>query len=44
MTEMDLEFVPLQVAAIALYRSVGYEPIEAPGLAGDFVFFAKRLS
>ena len=41
---LQLKAATLQVAAIALYRSVGYEPIEAQGLAGDFVFFAKRLS
>ena len=33
-----------QVAAIALYRSVGYEPIEPAGLFGDFVLYEKRLS
>ena len=33
-----------QVAAIALYRSVGYEPIAAQGLTDDFVYFEKPLS
>ena len=33
-----------QVAAIALYRSVGYEPIEPKALFGDFVYYEKRLS
>ena len=38
-----LKAAPSQVAAIALYRSVGYEPATAAGLS-DFVFFEKRLS
>jgi GNAT superfamily N-acetyltransferase len=33
-----------QVAAIALYRSVGYEPARPNGLSGDFVYFEKRFS
>jgi GNAT superfamily N-acetyltransferase len=41
---LQLKAATSQVAAIALYRSVGYEPIEAQGLTGDFVYFEKRLS
>jgi GNAT superfamily N-acetyltransferase len=33
-----------QVAAIALYRSVGYEPTRPDGLLGDFAYYEKRLS
>jgi GNAT superfamily N-acetyltransferase len=44
---LRLETATPQVAAIALYRSVGYEPAEAYGLFRDdprFVYFEKRLS
>jgi GNAT superfamily N-acetyltransferase len=33
-----------QIAAAALYRSVGYEPAAPNGFAGDFVYYEKRLS
>jgi hypothetical protein len=42
-----LETATPQAAAIALYRSVGYEPTEAYGMFRDdprFVYFEKRLS
>ena len=42
---LRLKTATLQVAAIALYRSVGYEPIEPHGLVrDDFVYYEKRLS
>jgi ribosomal protein S18 acetylase RimI-like enzyme len=44
---LRLETATPQLAAIALYRSVGYEPAEAYGLFRDdprFVYFEKRLS
>jgi ribosomal protein S18 acetylase RimI-like enzyme len=41
---LQLKAATSQVAAIALYRSVGYEPIEAQALIGDFAYFEKRLS
>jgi ribosomal protein S18 acetylase RimI-like enzyme len=40
---LRLKTAPSQAAAIALYRSVGYEPAAASGLS-DFLFFEKRLS
>jgi ribosomal protein S18 acetylase RimI-like enzyme len=40
---LRLKTAPSQAAAIALYRSVGYEPAPASGLS-DFLFFEKRLS
>ena len=33
-----------QIAAIALYRSVGYDPARPIGLSDDFLYFEKRLS
>ncbi len=33
-----------QIAATALYRSVGYEPTRPNGLSGDYVYYEKRLS
>jgi ribosomal protein S18 acetylase RimI-like enzyme len=44
---LRLETATPQLAAIALYRSVGYEPVEAYGLFRDdprFVYYEKRLS
>ena len=41
---LRLETPSAAAAAIALYRSVGYEPIEPSGLAGEFVYYEKRLS
>jgi ribosomal protein S18 acetylase RimI-like enzyme len=41
---LRLEAATSAAAAIALYRSVGYEQIEPRGLSGDFVYFEKRLS
>ena len=41
---LQLKAATSQVAAIALYRSVGYEPIEAQAPIGDFAYFEKRLS
>ena len=40
---LRLKASPSQAAALALYRSVGYEPIETRGL-GDYLCFEKRLS
>jgi hypothetical protein len=40
---LRLRAAPSQAAALALYRSVGYEPTE-PRLLGDFVSFEKRFS
>ena len=44
---LRLETATPQLAAIALYRSVGYEPTEPYGLFRDdprFVYYEKRLS
>ncbi len=41
---LRLEAATTAAAAIALYRSVGYEPIEPSGLSGEFVYYEKRLS
>jgi GNAT superfamily N-acetyltransferase len=41
---LRLKAAPSQAAALALYRSVGYQPAEARGLAGDYLYFEKRLS
>jgi GNAT superfamily N-acetyltransferase len=41
---LRLKAAPSQAAALALYRSVGYEPTEARGLTGDYLYFEKRLS
>ena len=45
--KLRLETAKPQLAAIALYRSVGYEPAEAYGMFRDdprFVYYEKRLS
>ena len=41
---LRLKAATAQVAAIALYRSVGYEPAEPESLFGDFLYFEKRLT
>lgn len=41
---LRLETASSAAAAIALYRSVGYEQIEPSGLSTDFVYYEKRLS
>jgi ribosomal protein S18 acetylase RimI-like enzyme len=41
---LRLETASAAAAAIALYRSVGYQPTERNGLSGDFVYYEKRLS
>jgi GNAT superfamily N-acetyltransferase len=41
---LRLKAAPSQAAALALYRSVGYEPSESPGVAGEYLYLEKRLS
>ena len=41
---LRLETPTSAAAAIALYRSVGYEAIEPGGLSGDVAYYEKRLS
>jgi ribosomal protein S18 acetylase RimI-like enzyme len=41
---LRLETASSAAAAIALYRSVGYEQIESSALSGELLYYEKRLS